>query len=59
MAVIKDVFISTGQTPAYIDVFLPGQTATPTLITDAILTEQGELLLTEDGLHYLALESSS
>lgn len=53
--VIKDVFISTGQSISYVDVFRPVP-GTVVQITDALLAEDGSLLLTEDGLNYLALE---
>ena len=62
MAVItRDVFGTTTLSVAYRDVFspAPGIITDPTPgvgITDALLTEQGELLLLEDGVTYLALE---
>jgi hypothetical protein len=59
MPVVKDVFISTGSAPSYIDVFRPVPGTVVVEITDALLTEDGQLLLTEDGLNYLALESAS
>ncbi len=59
----RDVFSNTGQGITYRDVFSPSSPivtdpGTGTGITDALLMEDGSLLLTEDGLSYLALEVS-